>query len=198
MRGTLSYSSLTMVSGLRDLTLTMRSMEWGLVSIRVSRGWFSSRVTWKWKVDSEREKRRDDLSYSLWPRVISCKCAPTKTLKNEKVLKNDWSIIKQLLLPLFCCNLPQMMSHFYEHLLWNIFYNPYNVIYVFHEYFNWRMFTFCSVLLLTRVSLLSSWPSPWLSSDSDIETDNLIRRRTVTVSRALIVILWVQAISIHY
>ena len=36
-----------------------------------------------------REKCRDDLSYSLCPSVISCKCAPGKTLKNEKVLKND-------------------------------------------------------------------------------------------------------------
>ena len=31
-----------------------------------------------------REKCRDDLSYSLWPSVISCKCAPGKTMKKEK------------------------------------------------------------------------------------------------------------------
>ena len=68
--GTLSYSNLTIVSGWRLRTFTIRDIECGLVSIRVSRGWFSSLVLLTsssssgqssvllWGPSSEAEQRR--------------------------------------------------------------------------------------------------------------------------------------------
>ena len=50
LSGTLSYNSFNIISGFRpSLTFTMKDIEWGLVVIRVSSGWLSSRVTWNIK-----------------------------------------------------------------------------------------------------------------------------------------------------
>ena len=112
-----------------------------------------------------------------------------KRWRKKKVLRNDWSIIKQLLFPLFCCNLPQMMSHFYEHWHVKTYFTVRKLWFTSSTrlfYFNCRKFTSCLVwLVVTRVSLLPSWPSPRLSPDSDIVTDSFTKRSAV--SRTLII-----------